>query len=96
MVVVEEVLASIRTFEGPFDEWFAIVRNDWSKKRGQWNEQQHFDESYGKYVQRYYLETGQENCNEQLIHAMKLNWEMWTKTWELSRKDGFHVFSYTE
>jgi len=59
-----------------------------------WETEDVFDESYGCYCRRVYILTQGRLDNEMLIESMRKNKLLWQKTWEVSNKQGLHVFSF--
>lgn len=90
---MEHILSEIRNFKGKPKTWFVFIRENWSNK-GTWYEQEHFDESYGVNIHRYYVSMGKCPENETIVKAMQLNHDLWNQTWEQSQKGGYFIFSY--
>ncbi len=74
--------------------WFKFIEEIWSyPDRVKYFEREH---DWKKETNRYVgLSTGGWSGNESIIHAMKQNNLLWTVTWYMSKRGGYHEFQVT-
>lgn len=87
----EEELTRIRDWpsDDPFG-WFTFIKLVWWQPGWGWKESGGVDNQ--GHIRQYFISTGGWSGNEEIIHAMRDNFILWTLTWESHRRGGHYEF----